>query len=95
MFLGSNALAASKADNLSTICEPIVLDNAGSLASQLPRPITGIASLRTVESGDGNKSIKISCNMSLQPFLPLSEAEIRRLRHPSGLSCFRKEPTTA
>jgi hypothetical protein len=38
---GVKGWPARKADNLTAICEPIVLENVGALTS--PRPVTGIA----------------------------------------------------
>jgi hypothetical protein len=46
MFLGSKLRRERMAVNLTAVCEPIVLDNVGSLTSHNPtRPVTGISLL--------------------------------------------------
>jgi hypothetical protein len=42
MFMGSRARLVRKADNLTTIYEPIVLDNVGSLTSHKPIGLHGL-----------------------------------------------------
>jgi hypothetical protein len=46
MFLGSKVRPVRRADNLTAICEPIVLNIAQPYRS--PRPVTGIALLFTL-----------------------------------------------
>jgi hypothetical protein len=42
MFLGSKVHPVRRADNLTAICEPIVLDNMGSLTSHNPIGLHGL-----------------------------------------------------